>query len=127
LITRNREKDENKKSLKDTEKPNFILQTNQDWWEKDPKINLIYSKERNFMITKNLTEHYKNNSTITPLRLWSLLESFPVWNAETIYCSLMIPHLSFCKTIITFKDHQLSEDCKKMLEKDAEKLKNLVK
>ena len=126
LITRNRIADENKKTLKDKEKPNFILQTNHDWWEKEPKVNLIFSKERNFVITKKLSELYLNNKSIQPFQLWSLLGGFPVWNQETIYCSLMIPHLSYCKTIITFKDKNQSEACKKQLEEDCEKYKKMI-
>lgn len=120
IITRNRLTEEHRRSFKG--KYLYLLQTNQDWWIRDPSINLIHSKERKIFLSSLLDLHYSQNESITPLKLWESYSSFPVWNHETIYTTLMIPHLSFCKTLINFKDPIEKNNYKEQLKKDLQYL-----
>ena len=125
-ITRNREGEVERKSLCDKDKPNFLLQCNCDWFDKNPETDILCSVARRLTVTRILNELYKVKEGVNEKDLWSLVSKYPVWNNETIYATVMVPSLSRCKSIILEKDPNHAQNLGKQFEKDKEEIQSIL-
>lgn len=70
-------------------KERYLVQTNIDWSNQDPRDNILWSLERQKYVRDNLSQIH--GQSFDPDRIWEFASKWPILNDDTIYATLMSP------------------------------------